>query len=264
VDLWDIGCNLGHRRFAHDRGAVMARARAAGVGTIVVTGTSVAESRAALDLARGDHGGPRLLATAGVHPHHAKDWSGATADALRELARDPHVRALGECGLDFDRDFSPRPAQEAAFAAQLALAAELGLPVFLHERAAHARFCDIVREHRLHLRAVVIHCFTGSAAELDAYLALDLHVGITGWICDARRGQHLVPLVSRIPAGRLMVETDAPFLTPRDLAPQPAGGRNEPAFLSHVAAAVAHARGESLETLAAATSATAAAFFARP
>ena len=260
-EYWDIGVNLTHRRFAHDLPAVLARARAAGVGTLVLTGTSVGGSRAALALARGQ---PGLLCTAGIHPHDARSFDDGALAALRELAAAPEVRAIGECGLDFDRDFSPRPAQERCFSAQLALAAELGLPVFLHERAAHTRFLGILAEHRPRLRAAVVHCFTGSGPELDAYLALGCHIGITGWICDERRGQHLRELVPRIPADRLMVETDAPFLTPRDLRPQPAGGRNEPALLPHVGAALARARGEPPEALAAATTRTAAAFFARP
>ncbi|HEY0986633.1 MAG TPA: TatD family hydrolase, partial [Kofleriaceae bacterium] len=181
---------------------------------------------------------------------------------LRELARDPAVRASGEGGLDFDRLFSPREQQARAFAQQLARAAELQLPVFLHERAAHARFAAIVREHRPALRAAVVHCFTGTAGELDAYLALDLHIGITGWICDERRGVALRSLIPRIPPDRLMIETDAPFLLPRDLAPRPRDGRNEPAFLPHVLSAVARAAGRPADNVAAETTGTARAFFA--
>lgn len=258
MELWDIGVNLTHRRFAHDREAVVARARAAGVSTLVVTGTSVAASRAAAELCRGREG---FLATAGVHPHGARDLDAAGLAALRELAAAPEVRAVGECGLDFDRNFSPPADQERAFAAQLALAAELGMPVFLHERAAHARFVGIVKEHRARLRGGVVHCFTGSAAEADAYLALDLHLGITGWICDERRGQHLVELVKEIPSDRLLLETDSPYLTPRDLKPQPKARRNEPAFLPHIARAVARALGRPVEEVAAETTRNALRFF---
>jgi TatD DNase family protein len=259
-EYWDIGVNLTHRRFAHDLETVIQRAHDAGVSTLVLTGTSVAASRSALALARTR---PRMFATAGIHPHDAKSFDAGALAALRGLAASPEVRAIGECGLDFDRDFSPRPAQERCFAAQLELAAELGLPVFLHERAAHARFLAILREHRARLRGAVVHCFTGTGPELDAYLAADCHIGITGWICDERRGHHLRELVRRVPAERLMVETDAPFLTPRDLKPAPAGGRNEPSLLPHVGAAVARARGDSEATLAAATTRAASAFFAR-
>jgi TatD DNase family protein len=255
--LIDIGVNLTHRSFASDLTAVLGRAGAAGVAHMVVTGTSLPGSARAVELAVAHPG--RLSATAGVHPHDAKHWDGDAPRRLAALAERPQVLAIGECGLDFDRDFSPRPDQERCFAAQLELAATTGLPVFLHERAAHARFAAILAEHRSRLCDAVVHCFTGTKAELHRYLDMDLHVGITGWICDERRGLHLRELVRSIPAHRLMLETDAPFLTPRDIRPTPK--RNEPALLAHVAAAVAKARGETLEGLAASSTATACRFF---
>src|SRR5258707_5746003 len=177
-DLVDIGINLAHKSYHSDRAAVILRAQEAGVRRMGITGTSVASTRAAIDLARAHPG--TLFATAGIHPH---DASSATPEALRELgelARAPEVKSMGACGLDFDRDFSPRPAQEAAFEAQLEIAAANRLPVFLHERAAHERFLAILAKARPRLSRAILHCFTGSAAELDAYLALDLHIGITG------------------------------------------------------------------------------------
>src|SRR5699024_867619 len=157
---------------------------------------------------------------------------------FRALAAHPEVVAIGETGLDFFRDFSPRPQQEAAFRAQLELAAELDMPVFLHQREAHARFLPILRDHLSALPAAVVHCFTGTDTELDAYLDAGCHIGITGWICDERRGHHLRDLVARVPAGRLMIETDAPYLLPRDLRPKPRSRRNDPMHLAHVAATV--------------------------
>lgn len=260
--LVDIGANLGNKAFREDRRAVVARAKAAGVGTIVVTGTSVPASIAAADIARSDADlGVELASTAGIHPHDAKSSGPRALETLRELCARDEVVAVGECGLDYDRDFSPRPTQRACFEAQLELAAELRLPVFLHERAAHADFVAIVARHRHRLVAAVAHCFTGTADEARAYLDLDLHLGITGWICDERRGRHLDAIVREIPADRLMIETDAPFLLPRDLATPPASRRNEPALLPHVLARVARARGEPAEALAASTTACARAFF---
>jgi TatD DNase family protein len=259
MELIDIGVNLAHRRFAADRDAVIARALAAGVRAMVITGTSTQASRDARALATSHRG--TLWSTAGIHPHEARH---ATPDAiaeLRALAAHPEVRAIGECGLDFDRMFSSREDQERAFAHQLALAADLGLPVFLHERSAHDRFIALLREQRSRLPAAVVHCFTGTAAELDAYLALDLHIGITGWICDERRGLPLRALIPRIPPGRLMIETDAPFLLPRDLPTRPAHGRNEPAFLPHILTAVARAAGRPAAAVAAETTSTARTFF---
>ena len=258
----DIGANLTHAAFAPDLDAVLARAREHGVAAMVVTGTSVAESRAAAALAAAHPG--TLYATAGVHPHHARDCDATTIGALRAIAALPGVVAIGECGLDFNRNYSPHPDQEQWFLAQLELGCELSKPLFLHSRDAHPRFADLLRAHRDRLPRAVAHCFTGETAELRAYLDLGLYVGITGWICDERRGAHLVELVRGIPADRLLLETDAPYLTPRDLRPQPKSRRNEPAFLPHILRAVARARGETAEALAERTTRNAREFFALP
>ncbi len=262
MELIDIGVNLTHDSYDPDRAAVLARARAAGVSRIIVTGATVAGSRAALALAR--QYPDTLRATAGVHPHHADELDAAAVAELRALLRDPAVVAAGECGLDYYRNLAPHTAQLRAFEAQLELAAASGKPVFLHQRDAHGDFMRVLRGCRPTLTRAVAHCFTGTAAELEDCLALDLHIGITGWICDERRGQHLRTLVGRIPAGRLMLETDAPYLLPRDLQPRPATRRNEPMYLAHIAAVVAACRGESLVDCARHTSATARAFFLLP
>jgi TatD DNase family protein len=133
--------------------------------------------------------------------------------------------------------------------------------VFLHQRDAHDAFVGVLREYRPRLLAGVAHCFTGEARELRDYLDLGLSVGITGWICDERRGQHLRELVRQIPLDRLLVETDAPYLLPRDLQPRPSHRRNEPKFLPHITRVIAACRGESFAALAAATTANAVKFF---
>jgi TatD DNase family protein len=257
MQLIDIGVNLTHDSFDSDRAAVMQHAAAAGVAQMVVTGASEEGTAKAIALAV-EHPGV-LFATAGVHPHHAADL---TADALAVMnthARHPAVVAVGECGLDYFRDFSPRDLQRRAFAQQLEIAASVGKPVFLHQRDAHDDFIAILREYKV--ARGVAHCFTAGAAERDAYLELGLHIGITGWINDERRGLHLREVVKGIPAGRLMLETDAPYLLPRDLAPMPKSRRNEPKYLPHVARAVAAARAEPVEALAGATTDTARRFF---
>ncbi|GIX21993.1 MAG: preprotein translocase subunit TatD [Gammaproteobacteria bacterium] len=258
MELVDIGANLGHESFRDDLDAVLERARRAGVGQIVVTGTSVTASGRAAELAAARAG---LWATAGVHPHEAAGFDEAALDALAALAARPEVVAIGECGLDYYRNYSPPEAQRRAFEAQLALAAELGMPVFLHQRDAHADFLAILDRWRARLPAAVVHCFTGDAAELDDYLARDCHIGITGWICDERRGSHLKELVGRIPPERLMIETDAPYLLPRDLSPKPAGRRNEPMHLAHIARVIAAACGRPPGLLARQTRETAQRFF---
>jgi len=249
--LVDIGANLTHAAFARDLEAVLARARAAGLAAILVTGTSVAESRRAVALAAAH---PSFLwATAGVHPHHAGEFDADTVAALSVLASEPCVVALGECGLDYYRDYAPRKAQQRAFEAQLELACRLRKPLFLHARDAHPRMAETLAAFRDRLPPAVVHCFTGGQAELRAYLELGLAIGVTGWICDERRGRHLVALVREIPLDRLLVETDAPYLVPRDLRPAPRGRRNEPAFLPHIVQALARALGRPPEEVAAHT-----------
>jgi TatD DNase family protein len=259
--LIDIGVNLAHDSYDADRDAVITRARHAGVIQMLVTGSTLASSNAAIALARAHPG--QLFATAGVHPHHAHELSAPAILELEQLARDDEVVAVGECGLDYFRNFSAPAAQQQAFHRQLELAARIGKPVFLHQRDAHADFVAILSEHAANWRGVA-HCFTGAGAELDCYLQLGLAIGITGWICDERRGAHLAALMPRIPAGRLLLESDGPYLLPRDLSPKPASRRNEPAYLPQVAGAVARARGEDVATLAHSSTAAARALFKLP
>jgi TatD DNase family protein len=258
-DLIDIGANLTHESFAADRDAVLARAVAAGVTRIVVTGTSVTSSAHAAALCAAHPG--MLTATAGVHPHHASELDAHTQDALRRLLMDSAFVAVGECGLDYFRDYSPRDAQRRAFAAQLELAAEMQKPVFLHQRDAHADFVAMLEPLRASLPGGVAHCFTGGPKELEAYLALGLYVGVTGWVCDERRGAELRAAVPLIPRDRLLLETDAPYLTPRDLVPKPKTRRNEPQHLAHVLERVAALRDEPVAEVARATTANAERLF---
>lgn len=265
MQLVDIGVNLTHPTFARDPRAVLDRAYAAGVTQLVLTGTSLGESESALNLCRElDDGQQRLVCTAGIHPHEATQWSSETARELKNLLAEREVRAVGECGLDFNRDLSPRAQQERVLEEHLQLAVETGLPIFLHVRDADLRLVEILRPFRDQLSAAVVHCFTGEKRALYAYLDLDLHIGITGWICDERRGTHLHALVPEIPATRLMLESDAPYLLPRTLRPKPKGGQNEPAFLPEVLREVALHRGVSLEELAQSTTVCARKFFGMP
>jgi len=256
--LIDIGANLAHDSFDADRDAVLQRAATAGVGVIVVTGSSADSSRKALALARAHPG--VLHATAGLHPHHASEYSAEHEALFRELAREPQVVALGECGLDYFRNYSPHADQRRAFAAQLALAAELRKPVFLHQRDAHADFLPILEEYRPQLVDAVVHCFTDTRAAMEDYVALGCAIGITGWICDERRGLGLREVARHIPDDRLLIETDAPYLLPRT-APKTASRRNEPAYLAYVVRALAEARGQGEAHVAQVTTANARRFF---
>ncbi len=259
TSLVDIGANLTHDSFAQDLDGVLERARAHGIARMIVTGADAAGSRAAYALARRHPG--ELFATAGMHPHHAGDFDADVEDVFRELHRKPQVVAVGETGLDYFRDFSPRNAQLFAFERQLGMAIECGKPLFLHQRDAHADFLACMDNVRDHIPRAVVHCFTGEKRELFDYLDRDFHIGITGWICDERRGAHLRELVKQIPADRLMLETDAPYLLPRNLEPMPSHRRNEPMYLAHIAAEVARDRDEPLQQLIESTATTASKFF---
>jgi TatD DNase family protein len=243
----DIGINLTNKRFQKDIDLVIENAKSAGVNALVVTGTSIDESQQALELCL-QH--PNYLyCTAGIHPHDAKTFDAQSLESLRLLAANNQVKAIGECGLDFNRNFSTPVEQESAFVQQLELAVELQLPVFMHERDANARFIELLKPYISQLPNAVLHCFTGSQADLESCLALDLHIGITGWICDERRGKELIDIVKHIPQDRLMIETDSPYLLPRSMRPKPKSSRNEPKYLPFIAQAIANARGESLKQL---------------
>ncbi|MGH8493582.1 MAG: TatD family hydrolase [Moraxellaceae bacterium] len=256
--LVDIGLNLSSDRYDADREAVLERGLAAGISHFILTGTSLEESRKVVAMTATLTG---CRATVGVHPHDASHLDEAGLNELRQLLQAPGVVAVGETGLDFNRNYSPPEAQEKAFVAQIGLAAETGLPLFLHERDASLRMIELLTAHRNDWSSGVLHCFTGNREALHAYLDMGLLIGITGWVCDERRGQELQTLVKEIPADRLLLETDGPWLLPRDLPSPPKNKRNEPAFLSHIAARVADLRGESLEKLAEQTTANATRLF---
>ena len=262
MQLIDIGANLGHESFVHDFDAVLARARDAGVARMIVTGASREGSPRALELAQAHPG--VLHATAGVHPHHATEYTDEADAEMRVLQAHAEVVAVGECGLDYFRDFSPRPAQRRAFERQLQIAVDTGKPLFLHQRDAHADFVAMMKNFDGRLGPAVVHCFTGAREELFECLDHDWHIGITGWLCDERRGLHLRELVKHIPANRLMIETDAPYLLPRTVKPAPPHRRNEPMYLAHIVEELARDRGETVEDTAAATVATSRVFFRLP
>lgn len=259
----DIGANLTHDSFNSDREAVLERAWQAGLNAIVITGSSIESAQQALKICAA-HPEKSLFTTAGLHPHHADDWSQDCEQAIREIARNPAVVSLGECGLDYFRTLSKPESQRKALRAQLELAASLRKPLFLHQRDAHEDFLGILREFRPHLSQVCIHCFTDTAQAAEDYLALDCHIGITGWICDERRGASLVDIVKQIPEDRLMIETDAPYLLPRNLpkTERPRNARrNEPAFLPYVAQKIAEARGDTVVRIQSLTETNARRFF---
>jgi TatD DNase family protein len=242
TELIDVGVNLTNKSLLADLDGVMLRAREAGVAHMVVTGTSIDVSRHAIELCERHPG--RLFSTCGVHPHHADEWHENSYSELAALAQNSCVRAIGETGLDFNRNYSPHPAQETAFAQQMELAVALQMPLFCHQRDAHRRFVEMLRLHRPNIPRLVVHCFTDTREALIDYLDLDCYIGITGWICDERRGLDLQQMVRLIPAERLLLETDAPYLLPRNLDPKPSSRINEPAYLPHILENVAYHQGK--------------------
>ncbi len=260
--LIDIGANIAHDSFDEDRNAMMQRAKDAGVQRIIVTGSSDASNVEAAELAAGSPG--VLFSTAGVHPHHASDYTDESDALIRDLIQKDAVVAVGECGLDYFRNFSPREAQLEAFSRQLEIAKDSGLPVFLHQRDAHDDFVEMLEPALPDLSRAVAHCFTGEGESLHEYIAMGLYIGITGWICDERRGKHLHDIVSVIPDDKLMIETDAPYLLPRTIRPKPKTRRNEPMYLPEVVRVVAVARGQTEAHVAKITTANATRFFALP
>lgn len=258
----DIGINLGNEAFDHDRAQVIENAKEHGVEFIILTGSCL-ESNALTPAFARDH--PDFArATVGIHPHHADMVTPEVIASVDEGLTDPMVVAVGETGLDFFRDISDRKKQEAAFIAHIELAIKHGKPLFLHQRDSHSRFLPIMKEYRHHLEKAVVHCFTDSKEALFDYLDLDLHIGITGWLADERRGSHLIPLMTSIPRDRLMIETDGPYLLPRNIRPKPKSRRNEPKYLPYVALALAQALQTDTQAVQNSTCATARAFFDLP
>ncbi|MCL9804461.1 TatD family hydrolase [Flavobacterium amniphilum] len=259
----DIGINLINRQFEHDADDIIQDALEEEVSQMILTGTSVRNSQLSAQLAKQYPG--VLYSTAGIHPHDAKSFNGESIPALKKLLEQKHVVSVGECGLDFDRDFSPRPVQEKCYAAQLELAVAVQKPLFLHERAAFDRFVGVTKEYLPKLPLGVVHCFTGSLAEAKAYLDMGFYLGFTGSISDVKRFAHLKEVVNYVPLDKIMIETDAPFMLPKNV---PAGQlkkyherRNEPAFLPYVAGSIAQFKGISLDKVAKATTENAERFF---
>lgn len=260
--LVDIGANLAHDSFDDDRAEMMQRAADAGVCAMIVTGSSDSSNVRAAELAETCPG--ILYSTAGVHPHHASDYTDESDALIRSLVERDVVVAVGECGLDYFRNFSPREAQLDAFRRQLDIAKDTRLPVFLHQRDAHDDFVEILEPALPDLSRAVAHCFTGEGESLREYLAMGLYIGVTGWICDERRGKHLHDIVNVIPDDRLLIETDAPYLLPRTIQPRPKTRRNEPMYLPEVVKVVAEARGQSEDHIARITAENARRFFNLP
>ncbi len=226
IKLFDSHSHLDDKSFAGDLDAVMVRASKAGVNAVMVVGITLESSEQAVAIAEKN---PGIFASVGIHPHDAAGCSDEILARLEQLAGNPNVRAWGETGLDFNRMFSPQPDQERWFNRQIEIADHLDLPLIFHERDSGGRFLDILKSHSQAVRRGVVHCFSGTRPELTEYIEMGLHIGITGILTNHQRGEQLRKLVQYIPRDRLLVETDAPYLTPTPERNR--HRRNEPAFV---------------------------------
>ena len=233
----DIGANLTHKSFDHDIDAVIQRSLDVGIEKIIVTVSSIQDTKKAIELT--DQYPNVLWATAGVHPHNAKTAEEQTEIMLKQLLAHQKIVAVGEIGLDYCRNFSEPKEQKKVFEIQLGVAAEKSLPVFLHQRDSHQDFVGILKDYKSSLTGGVAHCFTERVKELKDYLDLGLYIGITGWLCDPRRNHNLIDSIKYIPIDRLLIETDSPYLLPKALEKELKTRRNEPCFLPHIARAIA-------------------------
>ena len=259
----DIGINLTNRQFEGEIDEIIQNALDADVEQMILTGTSVKNSIESDKIAAEyPH---TLYSTAGIHPHEAKSMNEQSIPTLKKLLQKKHVVSVGECGLDFDRDFSPRPVQEKCFRAQLELAIDVQKPLFLHERAAFDRFTSIYKEYQNQLPNGVVHCFTGSLKEAQYYLDNEFYLGFTGAISDSNRFEHLKEVIAYTPLDRMMIETDAPFMLPKNVPRQRLTRfnerRNEPAFLPFVAQTIAQIKKVSIAEVAEITTDNVRCFF---
>lgn len=260
--IFDVAVNAVNKQLLGDIEEIAKRSLAAGVDKWLMVAGNIEEARQSLDLAATLTGnGLEVWCTAGVHPHDAKGVTEDFIHQLREIQQQAKVVAIGECGLDFNRDFSPRPQQIRVFEQQLELAVELQKPLYLHERDAATTFLSIIDQYIDRLPRILVHCFTGELDTLRQYLEREIYIGVTGWICDERRGGVLRDLIHYIPADRLMIETDAPFLMPRNLTPKPQSRRNEPCYLPHIAKTIADLLNQDVATVLAHCYRTSCRFF---
>ncbi|AYZ37117.1 hydrolase TatD [Chryseobacterium indologenes] len=254
----DIGINLTNKQFCNEHDEIINRALDQGVDHMILTGTSVRGSKESARIA--EEYPDILFSTAGIHPHDAKSLTDQSIRELKNLLEQDHVISVGECGLDFDRDFSPRPIQEKCYKAQLELAIEVNKPLFLHERAAFKRLNEITDEYISQLPEAAVHCFTGTLDEAKIYLDKGFYLGFTGAISDERRFKHLEEVIRYVPLDRMMIETDAPFMLPKNM-PRIQNRRNEPSFLPYVAQTIARLKRIEISEVADETTETARQFF---
>ena len=212
VPLIDIGANLLDNELLKNFNSIINRSKKSNIKKIIITSSSIDDTHKSKELI--DREPDYLYTTVGFHPHNAKDYQDKYYSQMKELCKLEYVKAIGECGLDYKRNYSTKTQQIYCFQSHLELASQVNLPMFLHEREAHTDFFNLIRQYIHQVEDVVVHCFTGNKKSLSNYLDIGCYIGITGWITDPKRGYHLHDIIKYIPDDRLMIETDSPYLLP--------------------------------------------------
>ena len=255
----DIACNFTHESFKRNLEEVINDAELAGVEKFVLLCASLADLDPIKKIQK--NAPNKFFISAGIHPHHATETVEVNYDQLLRQLQSITPHAIGETGLDYFRNISPPDIQKESFRMHIEIAKELSLPLYLHQRDAHNDFIRMIREHRKNFPKFVVHCFTGTQKELDDYLDLDAYIGLTGWICDAKRNIDLRQSIKNIPLEKIMIETDSPYLIPKNLLKKPKKNINEPKYLPHIANEICELTGYELEEIKLATSKNAINFF---
>ena len=238
--MFDIGANLTSSHFSDDLDEVLNDSLAAGVEKICITSSNLEDVKNAKKITERYE---NIYYSVGFHPHNAKDFKIEYLNGMSTHLNDPKAICLGEMGLDFNRNFSSKEEQILCFESQLDLADSIIKPLFLHQRDAHEEFLGILDNYKFN-QNLIVHCFTGNLFELEDYLKRDFYIGITGWVCDLKRGKELRECIKHIPEDKLLIETDSPYLSPRKKI-----RRNEPKFLIDVASEIALLRKETKESI---------------
>jgi TatD DNase family protein len=236
-NLFDIACNFSSDRFEKDLNKVIKRAKDNNVTKFLLVSASLKDAEKVNKIYQDNK--DSCFLTIGAHPHHANEFNSSSPSEMKRLIDEYKPHSVGETGLDFFRNISSYEEQLFAFEEQIRIAIETNLPLFLHQRDAHDDFLKIISKYKNDISKAVVHCFTGTQKELDDYLEMEFSIGLTGWICDERRNIDLRKSLKNIPLDKLMIETDCPYLIPRNLNNKPKNNRNEPAYLPHIANEIA-------------------------
>ena len=236
-EIADIACNFTSDRFDNDLDEVINQAIINNITKFGLICSRLSDIDKLLEIY--NRYSKDMFFTIGVHPHHANEINEEYLNKLKEVINNNNPHAIGETGLDFFRNLSTYEEQIFAFEEQIKIAIDTNKPLFLHQRDSHDDFIKILRKYSSDINKSVVHCFTGTKEQLNDYLELDCYIGVTGWICDAKRNVELRKTIKNIPLERLMIETDCPYLIPKNLEEKPKNNRNEPTYLNHIANEVA-------------------------